>query len=90
MWYSGELLDSPEQGPVAVITPTPPPLPTATPTATSTPTLYPTIVPGTSGLPYQLNTETSLLRNLLLGLLPLLVLLGLVFAVRRLLSNRRH
>jgi hypothetical protein len=89
VWYSGKLLDCPEQGPVSVITPTPwpSPTPTATPSATLTP--YPTLAPGSSGLPYAPNSEAQLLRGLLLGLLPVAGLIVLVAVFYRLRRNRR-
>jgi hypothetical protein len=82
IWYSSSQSASPAQ------TPVPPPTSTSTPTstplatATSTATPYPTLAPGETALPDGLYTESDDLFRLLVGLVPVLILAMVIFAIR--------
>jgi hypothetical protein len=82
IWYSSSQSASPAQTPVPP--PTSTPTPTATPAATATPTAtpYPTLAPGATALPDGLYTESDDLLQLLVGLVPVLVLVAAIFAIR--------
>jgi hypothetical protein len=82
VWYSSSQSASPAQTPVPP--PTSTPTPTATPAATATPTAtpYPTLAPGATALPDGLYTESDDLLQLLVGLVPVLVLVVAIFAIR--------
>ena len=83
VWYSSGQSASPARTPVPPSTSTP--TPTATPLATATPTAtpYPTVAPGqTTGLPDGLYTESDELLRLLVGLVPVLILVTAILAIR--------
>jgi hypothetical protein len=83
IWYSNGQSASPAQTPVPP--PTSTPTLTATPLATATPTAtpYPTLAPGeTTALPDGLYTESDELFRLLIGLVPVLILVTAIFAIR--------
>ncbi len=83
IWYSRGQSASPAQTPVPP--PTSTPTPTATPVATATPTAtpYPTLAPGeTTALPDGLYTESDELLRLLIGLVPVLILVTAICAIR--------
>ncbi len=65
---------SPTPLPTAALTPTPVPRPSSTP--------YPTLAPGTGGLPTGLYTESDEILQLAIALLPLILLILLVIAVK--------
>jgi hypothetical protein len=84
IWYSELKTDAPLEEPP------PTPTPTATPTMTPMPTLgptvtpFPTLGPGDSGVPEGLYTESDDLARLALALSPVLLMVMIVSAVRRL------
>ncbi len=82
IWCASSQSASPAQTPIPP--PTSTPTPTATPLATATPTAtpYPTLAPGGTALPDGLYTESDDLLRLLIGLVPVLVLVVAIFAIR--------
>jgi hypothetical protein len=82
VWYSRGQSAAPS------VTPPPSPPPLSTPTLAPTPvplpfsTPYPTLAPGSSGLPAGLDTETDEILQLAIALLPLVLLVPLLMAVR--------
>ncbi len=82
VWYAQGQSDAPHSTPPPTLPPPPTPtlVPTQTPMPTSTP--YPTLAPGTSDLPTGLRTESDELLQLATALLPLVLLVVLIMAIR--------
>jgi hypothetical protein len=83
VWYSRGQSAAPATTPLP--SPTPLPAPTATHTRAPVPSVtpYPTLAPETSSLPPGLDTESDEVIRLLFALLPLLMLVVIIFVVRR-------
>jgi hypothetical protein len=83
VWYSTRQSSAPSVTPVPTPTMFPTATPTPVPTPTPTATPYPTLAPGeTTALPDGLYTESDELLRLLVGLVPVLILVTAIFAIR--------
>ena len=82
VWYSRWQSAAPAVPLPPLPTPLPAPTPTPTPVPPPSPTPYPTLAPGTGGLPSGLYTDSDDVLRLAAALLPLVLLIMLVMAVK--------
>jgi hypothetical protein len=82
VWYTQGQSAAPLVSPPPSPTPSPTPTSTPTPVPLPSPTPYPTVAPGSSGLPTGLDTEADEILQLAIALLPLVLVVLPIMAVR--------